>query len=693
MNRSIENGETEIARLRDRVKELETILQSAAAAHDLAKDPSTPSQGRSPWNAPESLSIFIRTAVEQKNILESVLESVDVGVIVSNIHGEMMLFNAAAQRIVGIGPVSGTDNWSPRYGCYRPNGIDLFPTDELPLARALLGESVRDTPIFIRNDDVPKGTLVSASANPIRDPHGTLTGGVVLFRDITKTNANEIELARRTVALAEAQQDTETQKRLLESVLDSIDIAVTVSNKAGEFAFFNPAARQILGMGPVTGVENWSPQYGCYRIDGVTPYPADQLPLARALRGESVHNEELYIRNPETSEDVLLCITAKPFITPAGDFDGAVCVFRDITKEKVAQQKLELSEERFRAFMENLPAISFIKNNAGQYIYGNHAFFSYHATDVSELTNGSVTDYDLTQKESAEIIQEHDARVLAGETPLHVGEHLINFDGSTTWFSVYKFRLLGPTGEILLGGIAVDVTESREYSERLEADEKLLRKMIDLQERERLLVAHDLHDGFVQDVVGAKMLIEALKGQLTGRTDLGLDNHFLEISEALGRAIADARRLISELRPLVIDEEGVVEAIRYLIAEKRYAESMKITFVTQMGPARLDPLLEGNIYRIVQEALNNSERHSEAGTVAINLGIFGEMIELSVADDGKGFNLDQVPSERFGLRGMRERARLFGGKLKIASSPGKGTRIEAQLPVKAPSGQSTDAPT
>ena len=61
--------------------------------------------------------------------------------------------------------------------------------------------------------------------------------------------------------------------------------------------------------------------------------------------------------------------------------------------------------------------------------------------------------------------------------------------------------------------------------------------------------------------------------------------------------------------------------------------------------------------------------------------------------DGKGFDLEQVPSGRFGLRGMHERARLFGGKLKIASSPGKGTRIEAQLPVKAPSGQSTDAPT
>ena len=168
--------------------------------------------------------------------------------------------------------------------------------------------------------------------------------------------------------------------------------------------------------------------------------------------------------------------------------------------------------------MENLPAIAFIKNNAGQYIYGNHAFFSYHATDVSELENWIPSPmYDLTQKESAEIIQEHDARVLAGETPLtcrrtpHQLRQAVR-PGFPSISFAYSDRLV----KILLGGIAVDVTESRKYSERLEADEKLLRKMIDLQERERLLVAHDLHDGFVQDVVGAKMLIEALKGQLTG---------------------------------------------------------------------------------------------------------------------------------------------------------------------------------
>ena len=132
---------------------------------------------------------------------------------------------------------------------------------------------------------------------------------------------------------------------------------------------------------------------------------------------------------------------------------------------------------------------------------------------------------------------------------------------------------------------------------------------------------------------------------------------------------------------MVIDDEGVVAAIRFLISEKRYAEFMKITFIPQVSDQRFDPLLEGNIYRIVQEALNNAERHSEAGTVSINLRSEEKSIGLSITDDGVGFDPATISSERFGIRGMRERARIFGGDLQVDSTPGKGTTIKASFPL------------
>lgn len=679
MNPSSQNTESEIAHLRNRVAELEAKLQNLSS---IPQGPlNAADNGDRDENLP-SLSLFLNTPVEQKNILESVLESADVGVIVANRQGEIILSNPASRRIIGSDPLERVNNWVDQYGCYDPETNALIDIESFPLVAAIQGKPVTDIKFLIRNDNLPEDVIVVATASPIRDSDGNLNGGVVLLRDITKSHTDSIELARRSVAITDAEQAADTQKRLLEAVLNSVDIAVTVSNKQGEFVFFNTAARNILGVGPVSGVENWTPHYGIYRSDQLTPYPAEQLPLARALRGETVYDEELYIRNPEISDDVLLCVTATPFISHPGDFEGAVCIFRDITEQKRSQRTLEVSEERFRAFMENLPAIAFIKNTTGQYIYGNHAFLSYHDTTAEDLETGCVTDFDLTQRDSAERIRKNDTQVIKGQTPLHVGEHLIKLDKTVAWFSVYKFRLSGASGEPLLGGIAVDVTERREYAQRLEADEKLLRNMIELQEKERLLVAHDIHDGFVQDVVGAKMLSETIQGKLNPSLNPAAQRHFNEISAALARAISDARRLVSELRPLVIDDEGVVAAIRFLISEKRYAEFMKITFIPQMSKERFDPLLEGNIFRIVQEALNNAERHSEAGTVSINLTATKSLIELSISDDGIGFNPTQISTERFGLRGMRERARIFGGDLQVHSTPGNGTKIQVSFPLK-----------
>ncbi len=430
-------------------------------------------------------------------------------------------------------------------------------------------------------------------------------------------------------------------------------------------------------------MENWTPGYGCFRIDG-TLYPAEELPLSRALRGETVQEDKLYICNPETADDVLLSVSATPFINPPGYFEGAVCFFRDITAETVARDAVEHSESRFRAFMDNVPAIAFIKTSRGQYVYGNRHFFDYHPTTPEDLENSPVTDFDLTSPETAAMLQENDRRVLEEQTPLHVGELLISTKGPPVWFLVYKFFLPKASGESYVGGIAIDVTERREHEQRLIAEDQLLRKMIDFQEAERQLISHDIHDGAVQDVVGAKMLLEALTSNLSGTPDSQTTEQFQAIGTALTRAIVDLRRLISELRPLVMDEEGIIEAIRFLISESQHARDLKITFTHKTSGDRYHPMLEGNLFRIVGEALTNAHRHSDAAAVSIHLEEREEMLYLTVQDNGIGFQETEIDAGRFGLHGIRERARLFGGKADISSQVGKGTTIKVAIPVAMP---------
>src|SRR4029077_6364453 len=122
----------------------------------------------------------------QKDLLELILGSVSDGVVVADTNGKFLLFNAAAERFIGIGAIDASpDQWSQQYGSFLPDGITLFPPRELPLVRAMRGESVDAVELFIRNANVPDGRLLSITGGPLRGQDGSLKGGVVVLHDIT----------------------------------------------------------------------------------------------------------------------------------------------------------------------------------------------------------------------------------------------------------------------------------------------------------------------------------------------------------------------------------------------------------------------------------------------------------------------------------------------------------------------------
>ena len=134
-------------------------------------------------------------------------------------------------------------------------------------------------------------------------------------------------------------------KEPLEAVLNSLTDGVIVANVKGEFLFFNPAAAKILGMGSRNITQsNWSTVYGCYKVDRTTPYPSGQLPLARAIRGEEVIDEHVFIKNLKRTEGVWISISASSLRDENGKIYGGIIVFRDINEIMKKQDRLKLFE-------------------------------------------------------------------------------------------------------------------------------------------------------------------------------------------------------------------------------------------------------------------------------------------------------------------------------------------------------------
>jgi len=134
---------------------------------------------------------------QQQHLLQLIIESIADGVVVADCSGKFLLFNSAAKRCLGIGATNtDPDQWSERYGTYLPDTVTPYPSDDLPLVRALRGENVDSTEVFIRNAEVPDGRLLDITGGPLRDEGGALRGGVVVFRDITERKKSEEHLVK-----------------------------------------------------------------------------------------------------------------------------------------------------------------------------------------------------------------------------------------------------------------------------------------------------------------------------------------------------------------------------------------------------------------------------------------------------------------------------------------------------------------
>jgi PAS domain S-box-containing protein len=228
--------------------------------------------------------------------------------------------------------------------------------------------------------------------------------------------------------------------------------------------------------------------------------------------------------------------------------------------------------------------------------------------------------------------------------------------------------------------ICTDVSDSKLSQEALQRERHLLRRLLDLHERERQVLAYEIHDGFAQQLTGALFQLQGFRQQQAKDPEAAQEPFEMGL-KSISKAIDETRQLINGLRPPILDEEGIVAAIDYLICEVTGQCGLEVEFVRDLQVIRLAPPLETTVFRIVQESLSNVRRHSGSKRAKVSLTGNDDRLNLEVKDWGVGFDPEAVDETHFGLRGIRERARLLGGEAVVDTSLGHGTRIGVDLPL------------
>jgi len=356
---------------------------------------------------------------------------------------------------------------------------------------------------------------------------------------------------------------------------------------------------------------------------------------------------------------------------------------REANTQEEPTEKIKRTRELLNVVYDALNSSAggvIVTDRKGRIIYVNPAFlkiFGYE--DKSEVLDKNATDL-FTNEEIKRISDVEDIiEESKGETKEFFARHR---DGTVFPVEVSASNVTDHTGNVI-GRIAsfIDITDRKQLEKGLRDSENKLRnlsqRILDAQEEERKLIAHELHDGLGATLTNIKYNLEQRIEDHPGEKE-SLEQAVSMVQDA----IKDTSRISRSLRPSILDDMGIIPAIKWFC--RGFQEGNADTAVDtqlEIQEEEISESLKLVIYRIVQEALNNVAKHSNAQKATVALRKTEESLELSVEDNGEGFAAHEAGDAGMGLTSMKERTQFSGGRFSIHSRPGKGTVIRASWPL------------
>jgi PAS domain S-box-containing protein len=621
---------------------------------------------------------------DSERLYRAIGESIDYGVWVCDPDGRNTYASESFLRMVGI-----TQEQCSNFGW----GEVLHPEDA-ERTIAAWKECVRtggtwDIEHRFRGVD-GQWHEVLARGVPVRNEQGEVLCWAGINLDISRMKRAEADVVRL---------NKELQRRLaeLQAILDTAPIGLSIADDpAGRHIRGNPAIERIFGLPAGAELSLGAAEPPAYRVYSQgRELAVDELPMQRAVHGVPVTGQLLDVVRGD-GRRITLYSSAAPLFDEEGHPRGAVGAFLDITEIKRAEKALRDSEERFRLFMDNSPAVAWTKDERGRYVYLNKTYQERYAVRLSEWLGK--TDAQLWPPESAESFWRNDRAVLAADRPMEFQEEAPDRDGTRRTWLAFKFPFRDHAGRRYVAGIGVDITDRRRAEEALQEESRRKDEFL-------AMLAHELRNPLtpIRNAAHIMRVLDPAEPRLRWVRDVierqvahltRLVDDLLDVSRIVRGKVALQRETF-DLWTLVHES---LDGARPLIQAKGHRLHVRLP----EGPVRI----AGDRVRLSQVLLNlldNAAKYTPSGgRIEVEARTESGAVVIQVRDNGSGIPGDLLPlvfnlfqqGERgldraqgglgIGLTLVRRLAELHGGRVEARSpGPGQGSTFSVWLPLPA----------
>lgn len=594
--------------------------------------------------------------LQERGLLRILIDNIPDYIYVKDLEYKHVINNAANVALIGASSETETLGKTV-FDYFKPELAEQFMADDREILQN--GATIINREELIASENGMERWLLTTKV-PLKDIGGNIIGLLGISRDITEQKRAGIQLLK--------------EKELSDSIVNSLPGIFYLFDSNGKFLRWNKQFEIVSG-------------YSSEEISQMTP---DMF-----FEGE----EKIYIR-----ERIMQVFTQgvsdaeASFVSKTGNriphylsgilttYDEIPCLIGtgiDISERKKAEKELYDSEQKYKMLFEKNPLPMWMFTIPERNIIEvNNAAVSHYGYTREEFLNLNLLD--LRPDEDKEIFIEETKHAFPGIRRTGVWRHKKK-DGTIIHVEIFRDDIIYKGREVRLVLIN-DISEKFITEQRLKESHEELRNLAshlqDIREEERAVIAREIHDELGQQITGLKMDVSWISKRIQSE-DPGIHQKVKSVLQLLDETVKTVRKIATELRPSILDDLGLIDALQWYSLEFEKRFGIPVSFHTTVEEVTILKNVAIGLFRIYQESLTNVARHANASFVTTDFTVEGGTLKLTITDNGKGFDPGISGIKKtLGLLGMKERTLMMGGTYVINSTPGKGTTVYVSVPMQ-----------